>query len=204
MLPQLSALRHHGWVLYGGTAVALQLGHRQSVDFDFFSDKPLIEEELLNSAPILRGARTVQRAPRTWTVLAGSASGARSVKLSFFGDLRFGRVGQPSITEQAELAIASLDDLFGHKLKVLLQRIEAKDYLDIVAMLRAGQALEHGLGAAQTLSDTFAAMEALRTLTYFEGGDLARVGRAERQLLIDAASRVGEVTPLPLLSSAQT
>jgi hypothetical protein len=30
-----------GFVLYGGTAVALRLGHRASVDFDFFTEKPL-------------------------------------------------------------------------------------------------------------------------------------------------------------------
>ena len=30
-----------GFVLYGGTAIALQLGHRSSVDFDFFSHFPL-------------------------------------------------------------------------------------------------------------------------------------------------------------------
>jgi len=32
----LSALPSE-FVLYGGTAIALQLGHRQSVDFDFFA-----------------------------------------------------------------------------------------------------------------------------------------------------------------------
>src|SRR5262245_60249590 len=34
--PQLSAAPRLSFVLYGGTAVALHLGHRQSVDFDFF------------------------------------------------------------------------------------------------------------------------------------------------------------------------
>ncbi|WP_373321508.1 nucleotidyl transferase AbiEii/AbiGii toxin family protein [Rivihabitans pingtungensis] len=38
MLAQASKL---GFVLYGGTAIALRLGHRESVDFDFFSDRPL-------------------------------------------------------------------------------------------------------------------------------------------------------------------
>jgi hypothetical protein len=28
------------FVLYGGTALALRLGHRQSEDFDFFSNQP--------------------------------------------------------------------------------------------------------------------------------------------------------------------
>ena len=36
--PQLGPLADLGFVLYGGTAVALRLGHRSSVDFDFFSN----------------------------------------------------------------------------------------------------------------------------------------------------------------------
>lgn len=34
--PELSDIKKLGFVLYGGTAIALQLGHRISVDFDFF------------------------------------------------------------------------------------------------------------------------------------------------------------------------
>src|SRR4051794_16621518 len=33
-------------VLYGGTAVALQLGHRESLDFDFFCSAPLDKEDV--------------------------------------------------------------------------------------------------------------------------------------------------------------
>jgi Nucleotidyl transferase AbiEii toxin, Type IV TA system len=32
------------FVLYGGTAVALRLGHRASIDFDFFTSQPLDPE----------------------------------------------------------------------------------------------------------------------------------------------------------------
>ena len=39
--PELSATVAMGFVLYGGTAIALRLGHRPSVDFDFFSERPL-------------------------------------------------------------------------------------------------------------------------------------------------------------------
>ncbi len=39
--PELRAAAELGFVLYGGTAIALRLGHRHSVDFDFFSEKPL-------------------------------------------------------------------------------------------------------------------------------------------------------------------
>jgi hypothetical protein len=35
--PQLAPAPGLSFVLYGGTAVALHLGHRVSIDFDFFS-----------------------------------------------------------------------------------------------------------------------------------------------------------------------
>ena len=37
----------HTFVLYGGTALALRLGHRASVDFDFFPSEPLAVDALL-------------------------------------------------------------------------------------------------------------------------------------------------------------
>jgi hypothetical protein len=37
----LSAAPRLGFVLYGGTAIALHLGHRRSIDFDFFRSEPL-------------------------------------------------------------------------------------------------------------------------------------------------------------------
>lgn len=36
---QLPILKNPGWYLAGGTALTLQVGHRQSVDLDFFTTK---------------------------------------------------------------------------------------------------------------------------------------------------------------------
>ena len=51
--PALGWTRTSGFVLYGGTAIALWCGHRASVDFDFFTDKQLnhriIHQELQKS-----------------------------------------------------------------------------------------------------------------------------------------------------------
>ncbi|MEI6416848.1 MAG: nucleotidyl transferase AbiEii/AbiGii toxin family protein, partial [Verrucomicrobiota bacterium] len=38
---QLKPVSELGFVLYGGTAIELKLGHRKSIDFDFFSEKKL-------------------------------------------------------------------------------------------------------------------------------------------------------------------
>lgn len=51
--PQLTDLKNLGFVLYGGTALGLQLGHRQSVDFDFFSRAPLDRKQLREVFPLL-------------------------------------------------------------------------------------------------------------------------------------------------------
>jgi hypothetical protein len=39
--PELAPAPGLSFVLYGGTAVALHLGHRVSIDFDFFKAGPL-------------------------------------------------------------------------------------------------------------------------------------------------------------------
>jgi hypothetical protein len=65
---RLSPCQDFGFVLYGGTGIALQLGHRSSVDFDFFSHFPLNEikeKELLAALPFLDKAERVQFAPNT-------------------------------------------------------------------------------------------------------------------------------------------
>lgn len=200
LLPLLQPTRALGYTLYGGTAIALQLGHRDLVDFDFFTDKPVSEGGLKRAMPMLRTARTLQKDDDTWVVNVKPDGMDKAVKVSFFGKLSFGRVGQPVVTDGKELALASLDDLMGNKLKVLLQRAESKDYVDIAAMLKAGQSLERGLGAAASMFPTFPPAEALRALTYFEGGDLQKVGRADRAFLERAAQKVGSVIEMPIVS----
>ncbi|OGD89819.1 hypothetical protein A3D07_03385 [Candidatus Curtissbacteria bacterium RIFCSPHIGHO2_02_FULL_42_15] len=39
ILPQLSFLEKLGFYMAGGTALALQIGHRTSLDFDFYNPK---------------------------------------------------------------------------------------------------------------------------------------------------------------------
>jgi hypothetical protein len=201
VLPRLMPTRRNGFVLYGGTAIALQLGHRESVDFDFFSDQELNEQRLRESMPILEDAVTTQREPNTWTMNVKPKEGGQAVKLSFFGGFNFGRVGNPVPTSGQELVMASLDDLLGHKLKVLLNRVEAKDYMDIAAMLSNGQKLEDGLGAATALFKSFPAAESLRALTYFAGGDLERLTQSEKNILTTSAAKVNGITPAKVLSS---
>ena len=64
--PRLSAV-NEDFVLYGGTALALRLGHRQSVDFDFFTHRELEPEKILSALPFLDEATVLQSERNTYT-----------------------------------------------------------------------------------------------------------------------------------------
>ena len=202
LLPELATAPYMGLVLYGGTAVALRLGHRQSVDFDFFTDEHLPPNKILRSAfPFLDRAVVLQDQPDTLTVSVSSSHEEPPVKVSFFGDIDFGRVGVPAIADSTGLEVASLMDLMATKLKAMLQRIEAKDYRDIAAMISAGVNLAEGLAAAKILfGNAFQPTESLKTLVYFEGGDLDTLSIMDRQILTAAAEGVRELPLAGLLS----
>jgi hypothetical protein len=188
--PQLAPLTPLGWVLYGGTAVAIRLGHRQSVDFDFFHEAPLDLRSLRAALPWLDRAAVLQDTVITLTVVLNGAPGA-GVKLSFFGRIDFGRIGKPMVTNDGVLQAASMTDLLATKLKVILQRVEAKDYRDIAALLRARASLARGLAGARLLfGASFQPSESLKALVYFEGGDLDELDASDRQTLVAAARRI--------------
>lgn len=84
------------FVLYGGTAVALHLGHRESLDFDFSSPLPLDKQEIRAQFEFVNGAAILQDAPNTLVVFANMSSGF--VKVSFFGRIGFGRINDPMLS----------------------------------------------------------------------------------------------------------
>lgn len=196
----LRPVRDQGFVLYGGTAIALRLGHRASVDFDFFSDRPLAHPSLLTGLPFSDHAQVVQEEPNTLTLLVNLPEiDGSSVKVSFFGGIGYGRVGVPELSRDGVLVAASMLDLLGTKLKVIQQRADKKDYLDIHAMLRNGMKLDEGLAAARLLyGRTFQPSEALKALAYFGDGNLREVPRDMQTTLIQAASRVEQIPDLSL------
>lgn len=190
--PELCPTGQLGLVLYGGTAIALRLGHRSSVDFDFFTDQPLDRIAIHTAFSFLDRSQVLQDQPDTFTVLAPCGDPRDSpVKVSFFGAIGFGRVGEPEWTDDHVLQVASPDDLLATKLKVLLQRVEARDYQDIAALIKAGVRLDRGLAAAREMyGRAFQPSECLKALVYFEGGDLDLLARPERETLIQAVSTV--------------
>jgi len=191
-----------GFVLYGGTAIALQLGHRSSVDFDFFTDRPLEKSGIRREFAFMESATVLQDELNTFTAIVPSPSGQdRFVNVSFFGGIEIGRVGVPQKTDEGVMLVASLDDLMATKVKVLLQRVEAKDYQDIAAMLEHGVSLSKGLAAARLMyGNQFQPSEALKAMVYFEGGDLQLLNDKTKNALLEAVQSISELPQVNLIS----
>lgn len=154
----------------------------------------------------MRSATVLQAQPNTLSVLVPwGKSEVDNVKVSFFGAIRFGRVGEPEITEDGVLQVAALEDLLATKVKVLLQRIEAKDYRDIAALLNSGVDLATGLAAARELfGPAFQPSESLKAMVYFAGGDLNTLTGDEKATLVRAAGAVRDLPRVPIVSHRLT
>lgn len=182
------------FVLYGGTALALRLGHRESVDFDFFSRASFAPEDLRKRIGYLEAARTLQQSENTLTCAVDREG---DVHVSFFGGLDLCSVHEPDRADGPGIFVASLLDVAATKVTTVQARADAKDYLDIDAVLRAGVALEDALGAAGAVYGTgFNPLLTLKALTYYAEGDLDTVPNTVRDRLATAVGAV-DLTHLP-------
>ena len=193
--PQLSPAQQASFVLYGGTAVALHLGHRVSVDFDFFRTEPLDKAQLNRMFAFVRDGRVIQDQPDTLVVMGSAPSGP--VKVSFFGGMGIRHVNQPDHTSDSVLLVASLDDLLATKLKAILDRAEAKDYRDIAAMISAGTSLERALAAFAKMFKSDPILP-LKALGFFKDGDLPTLSQQDRKLLSAARDAVIDIPEIEL------
>lgn len=184
------------FVLYGGTALALRLGHRISEDFDFFTNATFVPNDLLEQIPYLRGAKVALCRENT---LTGVLDRGGPVPVSFFGGLGLKRVTNPDIAIENGVQIASLLDVAGCKMAVVQKRAEGKDYRDIVALLENGVSLAKALAAAKAIyGEQFEPRATLRALSYFADGDLPKLPATMQNALRSAATGV-KLEELPVL-----
>ncbi len=120
-----------GFYMAGGTAVAIQLGHRQSIDFDWMSVEFPVEAVELADAFQKKGVdlQATSLARRTFH---GTSAGVRVSFLEFWP-----RLIAPLIEwQEFGCRLASLDDLAAMKLLAVAQRGTKKDFIDVYALGR--------------------------------------------------------------------
>jgi Nucleotidyl transferase AbiEii toxin, Type IV TA system len=184
------------FVLYGGTGLALRLGHRESVDFDFFSAEPFAPGGLLGNLGWL-GIQTVDRAaPNTLSITA-----CENVHVSFFGRMAIRTVAEPELAGENGIVVASLYDLAGTKAKAVYDRAEWRDYFDIASLLQTGEmTLMDILGYARTIFEPgfeFPVAVVLKALAWFEDGTVPDLPEdMKRYLRAAVADAYGQELPL--------
>jgi len=116
--------------LAGGTALSLQLGHRLSVDLDFFSqtqsDIPALIEPLRHA---LKDFSPVM-ADRSWGNLVFLAD---NVRVGFYG---YGYELVKPLLKLDGLVLASVEDIGLMKLDALLSRASRKDFHDLYELCK--------------------------------------------------------------------
>jgi hypothetical protein len=154
--PELDAVPPD-FVLYGGTGLALQLGHRASEDFDFFSSSGFEPDRLRSRLPFFRDLDPAD--PDTW--------------LHHKRD-NLQRVQDPRQAAGSRVHVASLLDLAGMKMRVIQVRGHWKDYMDIHALTSHGIDLPTALAAAKGIDKNFDPATSIRALQFYGDGTLDR------------------------------
>lgn len=127
LLPHLSKLK--SYYLAGGTALALQLGHRVSVDFDFFSDKKIPTTLYSEVKKILPENIIIKPSVNNSDELTFFASDTKVTFLSYPFQL------VKPLVDLNGLYLASVQELGAIKAYTIGRRGEYKDYIDLYYLL---------------------------------------------------------------------
>lgn len=117
--------------LAGGTGLALQLGHRDSIDFDFFSPKDIDTLKLFFTIQYIfknHKILKVQEEKNTLTVFIDD-----NIKLSFF---TYNYKLLDKLINEPDFNIASILDIACMKLAAIVSRAANKDYIDLYFILQ--------------------------------------------------------------------
>lgn len=165
-------LTQRGFYLGGGTAIALHLGHRRSIDFDWFIQKSLGDPMLLAQHIRSRGMDFTTATVEPGT-LHGSVSGVRFSFLEYPYPLL-----NPSLRLQDfDCSVASLDDLACMKLSAIAQRGAKKDFVDIYALALKHRPLRDILLLYKRKYGVDDIAHVLYGLAYFDDADKERMPR---------------------------
>jgi predicted nucleotidyltransferase component of viral defense system len=168
LLPRLAFLKERGFYLAGGTALALQLGHRRSVDFDFYNQTSFnemgLERDIVTQ---VEGFKVTQRGSGT---LIGQQA---AIDMSFF---YYPYPLLESLLETESLNLVSIQDIAAMKLIAISQRGLRRDFLDLYVICQE-RPLEKIFACAQEKYTQFDPYVCLKALTYFEDADRDESGR---------------------------
>lgn len=142
------------YILCGGTALAMQIGHRKSEDLDFMmwriskTEKPevnwnAIERELKEKIGEIENFNMLGFDQVELVV--------KGVKFSFFVSDNLSPVTAPT-DYLGNIRLADIESIMAMKMEVMLRRMKFRDYYDIYCILQEGYSIHKGIEKALNLS----------------------------------------------------
>jgi hypothetical protein len=163
LLEQLGFLKKYGFYLAGGTALAIQVGHRTSLDFDFYTKKSFDSKKLQHFLE-KKFEETILLQKDEDTLIVK----INDVAVSFF------KYSYPlifSLVKQGKFPpMASKEDIAAMKIIAISDRGTKRDFVDIYFLLQEFS-LKKILNFVKKKYPNFNIYVALRGLTYFVDAD---------------------------------
>ncbi|MFP5121714.1 nucleotidyl transferase AbiEii/AbiGii toxin family protein [Bacteroides stercoris] len=147
--------------LVGGTALALQLGHRKSIDLDFFGTVDCEAEYLRESIAGIASLTILKESPHIHIyIVDGIKVDIVNYKYPWLDDV---------VLEQG-LRLASVNDIAAMKITAIIGRGTKKDFIDIAFLLHhfSLEEILHFYAAKYNDSSVFMAM---KSLAYFDDAE---------------------------------
>jgi hypothetical protein len=156
---------------------------------------------LLASLPFMKGAKITQQEADTLTDIVDRGG---AVRVSFFGGPEIPRLQTPLESADNKLKVASLLDLAGMKAAVVQQRAEAKDYIDMDALIMDGHIdLSTALAAGRAIYGAqFNPEITLKALCFFDDGNLRHLPRPLKERPTAAVYAV-DLDRLPVIGDCE-
>jgi predicted nucleotidyltransferase component of viral defense system len=147
--------------LVGGTALALQFGHRISVDLDFFGNQSIDETDMIETLSSLGVVVRTIRSPR--------------IQSFFVNDIKVDVVCYPYQwldvpVDEDNIRLASIKDIAPMKLAAITNRGTKKDFVDLDLLLNH-LSLSEMLNLYRQKYSQDSDFFVLRSLTYFEDAE---------------------------------
>jgi predicted nucleotidyltransferase component of viral defense system len=150
------------FVLVGGTALALQIGHRISIDIDLFGDQELEEADILS---VLSEFDTVKIIKKSKNIIICSVGG---IKVDF---VNYPYPFIDKVICHENIRLASTKDIAAMKLNAIAGRGSKKDFVDLYFLLKAFS-MEEMIRFYMDKYQDGSEFMVRKSLTYFEDADL--------------------------------
>jgi predicted nucleotidyltransferase component of viral defense system len=150
-----------GFYLAGGTSLALQIGHRISVDLDFFGDREFTTQEIIDLLSTIKPLSIISQNKNILIL------NVQNIKVDFV-NYRYPLISTP--LAEGPIRLLDTPDIAAMKLAAIAGRGRKRDFYDLYFLLRKFS-LPEMVGFYTKKYEDGSEMMVARSLTFFEDAD---------------------------------